>query len=250
LKSGLQDLKYLLFSFEGRIDRPTYWIGFAILMIPGLMAAGMAEYCEGPYPVLGLILYICLVWPTAAVDVKRWHDLNKPWYWFCLKMVPLIGPIWALIDLGFRRGSVGPNQFGADPSGAEGEYGLLPRLNDLAVMLYWMYRTDHSMPPDKIAVVDNFFRQALGLDGALHKRAMKLFHQAGRSDHDFEFHARCFSNVHWENSGLLKDTLRGLFYTAVTDGKISPEEKAILEQASEIFKMECPEYKAWHANQR
>jgi uncharacterized membrane protein YhaH (DUF805 family) len=33
--------------------------------------------------------------------VKRWHDRGKHGYWVFINLIPLVGPIWALIELGF-----------------------------------------------------------------------------------------------------------------------------------------------------
>ena len=58
-----------------------------------------------------------LVWPCAAVSVKRWHDRDKSGWWAVVYLIPLVGLVWTLVANGCLRGSVGPNRFGADLSG-------------------------------------------------------------------------------------------------------------------------------------
>ena len=63
-----------------------------------------------------LVLYIPLVWASLAIQVKRWHDVDKSGWWVLINFVPCIGGLWALIENGFFRGTIGPNQFGPDPT--------------------------------------------------------------------------------------------------------------------------------------
>lgn len=51
-----------------------------------------------------------------AIQIKRFHDRNKSGWWIFLHFIPAIGGIWALIELGFLKGTPGPNRFGADPT--------------------------------------------------------------------------------------------------------------------------------------
>lgn len=55
------------------------------------------------------------IWPYLAIAIKRWHDRDKSGWWVLIGLVPLIGPIWAIVETGFLPGTDGPNQFGADP---------------------------------------------------------------------------------------------------------------------------------------
>jgi uncharacterized membrane protein YhaH (DUF805 family) len=61
------------------------------------------------------VVNLLLLWPAIAVAVKRWHDRDKPGWWVLIVLLPLIGGLWALIDNGCLRGTVGPNRFGPDP---------------------------------------------------------------------------------------------------------------------------------------
>jgi uncharacterized membrane protein YhaH (DUF805 family) len=52
--------------------------------------------------------------PYISVAVRRLHDLGRLGWWWWLWLVPVIGSIVLLIWFA-RRGTVGPNRFGADP---------------------------------------------------------------------------------------------------------------------------------------
>jgi uncharacterized membrane protein YhaH (DUF805 family) len=131
------DWKYLLLSFDGRINRAKYWIVAGLSVVASLVAAGLLFV-----PLLGWILFaviiLGLIYAGVAVGVKRLHDRNKSGWWLLLfYFVPgalqgLAGDsysgfslllsvagfavsIWALIELGFLRGTVGPNDYGPDP---------------------------------------------------------------------------------------------------------------------------------------
>ena len=62
-----------------------------------------------------LITLVVLAWVMLAVAAKRWHDRNKSALWILFTLIPIIGQIWALVELGFIRGTKGHNRFGPDP---------------------------------------------------------------------------------------------------------------------------------------
>ena len=51
-----------------------------------------------------------------AVSVKRWHDRDKPGTWVLINLIPLVGGIWAFVEVGCLRGTFGPNNYGEDPT--------------------------------------------------------------------------------------------------------------------------------------
>ena len=62
------DWKTMLFSFEGRLRRSHFWIGWLILLGVGVVA--------GWIPFLGAVLSLLLIWPNLAISVKRLHDMG------------------------------------------------------------------------------------------------------------------------------------------------------------------------------
>jgi uncharacterized membrane protein YhaH (DUF805 family) len=146
-------LGQLLFSFQGRINRKPWWLTslaigavMLVIIIIAALAAGGALISNDPAAILGalgglalliLILAIPLIWIGLALGAKRLHDRNKSAWWLVVfYLVPgvlqgigeqvggvglilsLAGfaiSIWGLVELGFLRGTVGPNQYGSDP---------------------------------------------------------------------------------------------------------------------------------------
>jgi uncharacterized membrane protein YhaH (DUF805 family) len=130
----------LFTSLEGRIPRKTFWLGFIVLMIvtwilelilfavfgvsmmgnmdpnatPEAAAAAAAEQMSQMTLPL-VILFLLLLWPSICLYAKRWHDRDKSGWWSLIGLIPIIGGLWMLIELGFLRGTDGPNRFGPDP---------------------------------------------------------------------------------------------------------------------------------------
>ena len=110
----------LYFRLEGRVPRQIYWI-HAFILLPAIeVAVGvLLTLLDDRFPVLayvgGVIVGVPLLWASIAVRVKRWHDRNKSGWWVLIVFLPVIGPIWEIIELGFLRGTVGANRYGTDP---------------------------------------------------------------------------------------------------------------------------------------
>ena len=115
-----QGLLWILFSFNGRIPRRTYW-GASILTTLAFYAGIFAVVSlfgedSEPSALIMLMLYIPYIWASLAIAVKRWHDRDKSGWWILIGMIPVIGPIWQFIETGCLRGTVGRNQYGPDPT--------------------------------------------------------------------------------------------------------------------------------------
>jgi uncharacterized membrane protein YhaH (DUF805 family) len=112
--------KEILFSFGGRIPRRTFW-GASILILVAYFAIVFALVMifgdeSGATSIGALIMYVPLIWSNLALQIKRWHDRDKSGWWVLIGLIPLIGPIWAFVETGCLRGTVGDNQYGADPT--------------------------------------------------------------------------------------------------------------------------------------
>jgi uncharacterized membrane protein YhaH (DUF805 family) len=83
------------------------------LLIPIVAAFGEdSPEAEGLSIILGILQY----WVAIAASVKRWHDLDKSGWWILINFIPCIGGLWALIETGFFRGTIGDNHYGPDPT--------------------------------------------------------------------------------------------------------------------------------------
>ena len=130
------DWKYLFTSFEGRINRKPFWLSLLALVIIEWIVVIVLGLVFGTSMMGGLdpnmapdeaaalamkamipiwIVLLLFLYPSLAVYTKRWHDRGKSGWWTLIGLVPIIGGIWLLVELGFLRGTEGPNQYGNDP---------------------------------------------------------------------------------------------------------------------------------------
>ncbi|MGJ4953987.1 DUF805 domain-containing protein [Bradyrhizobium sp. HKCCYLS20291] len=101
-------LLLFLFSFDGRISRSAYWLGLILplaLAFLGMVAAVPPLAFNDA--VLGL--FLLALWPALAIGAKRCHDRGRSGWYQLVGLVPLVGPILLLIELGCRRVTDGPN---------------------------------------------------------------------------------------------------------------------------------------------
>lgn len=113
------DWKYLFTSFEGRIGRQSYWMGVlalvAVSVVAGVLDAILGTAGEGGYGIVTILAALAIIYPALALYAKRWHDRGKSGWWSLIGLVPVIGGLWMLIELGILKGTTGANQYGADP---------------------------------------------------------------------------------------------------------------------------------------
>jgi uncharacterized membrane protein YhaH (DUF805 family) len=135
------------FSFRGRLSRLEYWrwtLRLALLFAPAWILGLFAVIAFGRFGglLLGLALAAYLV-VAASVTVRRLHDRGRSAWWLIpfylapllahgaaidlmnarradlvlaglgLALAALAVNLWALVDVGFRRGAAGENGFGA-----------------------------------------------------------------------------------------------------------------------------------------
>lgn len=162
-----------LFSFQGRLRRRDWWLFVVLLWFASAIVSGVAMAAMGvslmsllPMGAAGAgaavsgaatkvfevqcVVFLLLLWPGAALGVKRLHDRGKtPWLLAVFYVVeiaqqaisfitlqsggnPMTSPtmlralvslmlvvvgIWVLIELGFLEGTMGPNKYGPSPKG-------------------------------------------------------------------------------------------------------------------------------------
>ena len=137
------DWAFLYNTFDGRIGRKTFWIAIAALTVAEIFGHILAEEIRGDR--LSAIVDLAYTYPEFAVAVKRAHDRNMPlWLLIAffgasalldlLTVLEMTGTddqpsllsigialpftvmaVVLLVELGFRRGTNGPNQYGPDP---------------------------------------------------------------------------------------------------------------------------------------
>ncbi len=105
----------LYFSFDGRISRQTFWInGVLVAVAVGLLVSLFDAAFQADGGLVGIYMLL-LILPSLALQAKRWHDRDKSGWWALIGLIPIVGPIWSLVELGFFPGTPGENRFGLDP---------------------------------------------------------------------------------------------------------------------------------------
>jgi len=110
----------LLFSFHGRIPRSTFWWTALLSSAVFVVLLVFLEAAFGRHS--SLALYPPFVWILAALGARRLRDRGRHLAWFLALVLPVIGPLWMIFELGFRRGTPGENQYGEDPLEAGADY--------------------------------------------------------------------------------------------------------------------------------
>ncbi len=121
-------VRYVWFSFSGRINRKTYWltgiVGTFLVQIIyefliGIVLFGVsiiAPITEAIIGTLGLAslfpLFVFMMWSSIAISLKRLHDRNRSGWFLLIFLIPVIGMIWLIIEIAFLRGTQGANRFG------------------------------------------------------------------------------------------------------------------------------------------
>jgi uncharacterized membrane protein YhaH (DUF805 family) len=136
----------LFFKFDGRVNRARFWIAALIFAVVNVALAilGYLTDQSGVFQAINGMLSIVILICSIAVGVKRLHDRNKSgWYLLLFYFLPgvlaaagvLIGEfvedstimatvltllavalmVWAFVELGCLRGTVGANPYGPDP---------------------------------------------------------------------------------------------------------------------------------------
>lgn len=106
--------KYVV--FEGRARRKEYWMFILFNLIVGGVVS-ILDYILGT-AILGYLYSLAVLLPSLAVQVRRLHDINKPWYWIFITLIPLVGAIWMIVLMA-TEGTRGDNDFGPDPKAGE-----------------------------------------------------------------------------------------------------------------------------------
>jgi uncharacterized membrane protein YhaH (DUF805 family) len=134
-----------LVSFSGRVNRAPWWLiqlAILVFMTAVSVIGFVSAELRGPVAFVKVIFSIPMLWVSLAVGTRRLHDRDKsggwlvifyvlPWilrgladhaiadhagalyFFFFVPSWALY--IWGIAELGFPRGTVGPNQYGPDP---------------------------------------------------------------------------------------------------------------------------------------
>ena len=109
--------RHFLFSLEGRIARRQYWLHFFLPYCVFVCVLDLIEFVirSVMFNIVYFIISLILIWPSIAVTAKRCHDRDRSGWFQLIALIPVVGAVWLLIEIWFRRGTAGPNRFGPDP---------------------------------------------------------------------------------------------------------------------------------------
>jgi uncharacterized membrane protein YhaH (DUF805 family) len=142
------NLLHLLIGTSGRIGRGQFWLSVLILVVAYvgvILVAMLFTSSLDTILYVGVVTYFLFVLLSIPIALKRLHDRSKPDWWLIVfygvplglqLIVPLLidsdadsTPVavsilqyagmavllWALVELGFLRGTIGANGYGPDP---------------------------------------------------------------------------------------------------------------------------------------
>jgi len=123
--------KYVTFS--GRAQRSEFWWFILFTWAASIVLSVVDSFLFGTTitteygfeastntPYLSGLFSLAVLLPTLSVAVRRLHDRDKSGWWYWLWLIPLIG--WIILIVWFAtEGTRGPNRFGPDPLGQDGD---------------------------------------------------------------------------------------------------------------------------------
>ena len=113
-----------VFSFDGRIGRKTFWqVALALWVVNVMLSITVWLLGDGGglatvFTLVAIVVYLVTAVASLATTVKRLHDRSKSGWFYLIALIPFIGAIWLLIEVGFRDSVPGNNVYGAPGSGS------------------------------------------------------------------------------------------------------------------------------------
>jgi FAD/FMN-containing dehydrogenase/uncharacterized membrane protein YhaH (DUF805 family) len=104
---------YLLFTFNGRLSKGPFWLASLFYWCTFYVWYNLLLFSIGEYATF--ILYPLLFWIIAATAIKRLHDQDYSGYWLFTVLIPVLGPLWLIWRLGFKKGNYAANNYGSVP---------------------------------------------------------------------------------------------------------------------------------------
>jgi uncharacterized membrane protein YhaH (DUF805 family) len=116
-----------LFSPFGRIGRGQWWLGqlaIIVTVIAGSLLTALlfgqktpdGDLSTAAYGGIAIIVvFACYI--NICVTITRYHDRGKSGWWYFFAFIPVVGPIWQLIECGILPGDDGDNEYGYGDGG-------------------------------------------------------------------------------------------------------------------------------------
>lgn len=110
---GTQPLRVSMTS-TGTPEKPNYRVDLLWAQYPGPLPKQPPTLLAKVLTAVLAVFYVLMIWPYAALLVKRFHDRDNKGWWALLFFIPLVN-LLLLAILGSLRGTDGENRFGPDP---------------------------------------------------------------------------------------------------------------------------------------
>jgi len=111
----LKWIQWFLLSFKGRINRaPFVFFNILLSFIYMLLLGAIGTEEPGAEEKAAIVMVAFLLWPSLAVQAKRWHDIDKSAWFILFNLIPL-GAVVTFVINALLIGTKGPNRFGNDP---------------------------------------------------------------------------------------------------------------------------------------
>lgn len=124
------------FDFSGRSRRLEYWMFILFVFLAAFawgiiffLLGGMAREdisapremsgAETAWVVVVCLLYLAILIPALAVQVRRFHDQDRTGWLCLLNFIPYVGGLIVLVFM-LLPGTKGENRFGDDPKDPHG----------------------------------------------------------------------------------------------------------------------------------
>ena len=125
MKLAIECITKNYFNFKGRASRKEYFLFYLLSIIPSIISALFHLPLLVWFPQVGVfrilmilllqIVSLVLIIPGLAVVFRRLHDTNRSAWFYLIALIPIVGPIWLLIVLFFKKGTEGENKYGNTP---------------------------------------------------------------------------------------------------------------------------------------
>jgi uncharacterized membrane protein YhaH (DUF805 family) len=101
------------FRVRGRLSRAGFWLRhFSIVPIGLWLAIAAAETAGSPYD---LPLVAAMVLLMVSIWGRRLHDRARSAWWLLATLVPVLGPLFLMVECGLRGTAPTAAKFGPEP---------------------------------------------------------------------------------------------------------------------------------------
>ena len=103
----------------GRIGRGGFWLRHLVVLPMALFLCISAEQVVGRP--LGFVVALATTLFLVSAWGRRLHDRGRSAWWLLATLVPVLGPLFLIVECGLRGSSPMAAKFGAEP-GLRGDY--------------------------------------------------------------------------------------------------------------------------------